>query len=156
MIYISHRGNIHGPNTALENHPKYIDEAIDLGFDVEVDLWVTELGAYLGHDAPAYPVDKEWFDERITKLWVHCKNSEAIEFAHNNGLHYFFHSTDDYTLTSYGFVWPYPGNKMVTRKCISVLPERVDGFGGDRLIYTEYAGVCSDYIEGVRNDVKGN
>lgn len=152
MIYISHRGNLAGPNAHLENHPTYIDEAISRGFDVEVDLWVNELGAHLGHDEPVQPVDKEWFDERITKLWVHCKNPEAIEFAHKNGLHYFYHSIDGYTLTSYGFVWPYPGNKMVTSKCILVLPERIDSTKIDHLTHSGYAGICSDYIESVRNN----
>ena len=39
MILISHRGNLNGPNEDRENSPYYIMEAIDDGYDVEVDLW---------------------------------------------------------------------------------------------------------------------
>ena len=39
MIFIAHRGNTKGPNKELENTPGYIDEALDNGFDVEVDIW---------------------------------------------------------------------------------------------------------------------
>ena len=34
MILISHRGNLTGKNPERENHPDYIKEALDLGFDV--------------------------------------------------------------------------------------------------------------------------
>ena len=37
-ILISHRGNVTGPNSDRENHPDYIDRAIEKGFDVEVDI----------------------------------------------------------------------------------------------------------------------
>ena len=39
MIYISHRGNIDGPDTGKENSPDYIIKALSLGFDVEIDVW---------------------------------------------------------------------------------------------------------------------
>ena len=38
MIYIAHRGNIRGPNPERENSPDYIDEAIQSGYYVEVDV----------------------------------------------------------------------------------------------------------------------
>jgi hypothetical protein len=38
MHLISHRGNIDGISK-LENQPTYIDSAIELGYDVEVDIW---------------------------------------------------------------------------------------------------------------------
>jgi hypothetical protein len=47
MIYISHRGNIDGKKPHLENNPTYIDEAIDLGYDVEIDLWFIDGRVYL-------------------------------------------------------------------------------------------------------------
>ena len=42
MILVSHRGNTVGKNLELENTPKYIEKAIKLGYEVEVDLWVEE------------------------------------------------------------------------------------------------------------------
>ena len=40
MKYISHRGNINGKDLMLENSPKYIDRALKLGYDVEIDIRV--------------------------------------------------------------------------------------------------------------------
>jgi hypothetical protein len=39
MYLIAHRGNINGPNKEHENSPGYILNAIELGYDVEVDIW---------------------------------------------------------------------------------------------------------------------
>ena len=36
MILISHRGNISGPNPERENHPEYIFEALQAGYDVDI------------------------------------------------------------------------------------------------------------------------
>ena len=52
MILISHRGNIDGKKPHLENQPDYIDEAIALGYDVEIDVWLIDGVLFLGHDAP--------------------------------------------------------------------------------------------------------
>ena len=79
MILISHRGNIDGKKPHLENNPSYIDDAIDLGYDVEIDLWMIDGRTYLGHDEPQYEVDDAWLTERVDKLWVHCKNIELLK-----------------------------------------------------------------------------
>ena len=52
MILISHRGNILGRKKQLENNPNYIDNALKLGYDVEVDVWSIDKQFYLGHDEP--------------------------------------------------------------------------------------------------------
>jgi glycerophosphoryl diester phosphodiesterase len=39
MKLIAHRGNTEGPNPLEENKPEYIEEAIENGFDVEIDIW---------------------------------------------------------------------------------------------------------------------
>ena len=38
MYFISHRGNINGIQKERENDPLYINEAINKGYDVEVDV----------------------------------------------------------------------------------------------------------------------
>ena len=38
MKLISHRGNLLGRFPEFENSPKYIDLAIETGFEVEIDL----------------------------------------------------------------------------------------------------------------------
>ena len=37
MIFISHRGNIYGPEISNENSPNYIQKALDLDLNVEID-----------------------------------------------------------------------------------------------------------------------
>ena len=39
MIYISHRGNINGPNPQMENDPRYIENTLGKGYNVEVDVF---------------------------------------------------------------------------------------------------------------------
>ena len=56
MIYIAHRGNINGKQLDLENSPKYINRAIELGYHVEVDVWYND-GFFLGHDNPKYKIN---------------------------------------------------------------------------------------------------
>lgn len=140
MILISHRGNINGKNEERENHPSYIDKAIEVGFDVEVDMWWVDGRTYLGHDRPQYIVDDTWLTERIDKLWVHCKNIELLYWIRNTVLHYFWHEGDTLTLTSKGYMWVYPGRQPIIGS-IAVLPEIYN----DRT--SQCLGVCSDIIE---------
>ena len=58
MILIAHRGNTEGPRPEKENHPRYIDRAIDLGYDVEVDICGSfDTGLHLGHDEPQFKIE---------------------------------------------------------------------------------------------------
>jgi hypothetical protein len=85
-ILISHRGNLNGKIVERENHPDYIDEAINLGYDVEIDIWVVDGYIFLGHDYPDYKIDIGWLTDRLDKLWIHCKNIEAILYCRKNVL----------------------------------------------------------------------
>lgn len=142
MILISHRGNIDGPMESWENEPTYIDLAINKGFDVEVDVWYVEKILYLGHDKPQYGVDPRWFRDRLTKLWIHCKNVEAILFFNRNKylFNYFWHENDTVTLTSHNHIWAYPGKQPIENS-IAVMPE----LHTDDL--SRCKGICSDYIK---------
>ena len=140
MILISHRGNINGKILERENHPDYIDEAISKGYDVEIDMWWIEGKIYLGHDIPQYEVDDEWLEQRINKLWVHCKNTELLNWIRNTTLHYFWHEEDTLTLTSKQHVWVYPGKQPIIGS-IAVMPE----LNNDDI--STCLGICSDYIE---------
>jgi hypothetical protein len=144
---ISHRGNINGKFDNFENEPKYIDVAINKGFDVEVDVWYVETKQsdkvlMLGHDNPQYIVDFKWFSDRLTKLWVHCKNVEAINFFKTckYNFNYFWHETDTITLTSLNYIWAYPGKQPIENS-IAVMPE----LNNDDT--TKCLGICSDYVE---------
>ena len=147
MFLISHRGNINGRFESYENEPTYIDLAISKGYDVEVDVWYKDGLLWLGHDNPDYGVDFRWFRDRISKLWIHCKNIEALLYFKECGynMNYFWHQEDDVTITSIGFFWTYPG-KRLTNNSIAVMPE-IKEFENLEISL----GFCSDYIENYRS-----
>jgi hypothetical protein len=144
MILIAHRGNTTGPKPHLENSPDYIDLALEDGFSVEVDLWCVDDALYFGHDNPQYGISQHWLNQRYEKLWIHCKNVEAMEwFNMIGGFNYFWHQEDTLTLTSMNVIWAYPGKQPI-KGSIAVMPEIYN----DNL--DECIGICSDYI----NDYK--
>ena len=147
MKLISHRGNIDGKLVSYENEPNYIDIAINEGFDVEVDVWYTKPNQsgkilFLGHDKPQYGVDLKWFLDRIDKLWVHCKNIEAVEFFsnHPDDYNFFWHENDTLTLTSKKYIWTYPGKQPISNS-IAVMPELYND------PVSNCFGICSDFIK---------
>jgi glycerophosphoryl diester phosphodiesterase len=149
MKIIAHRGNIDGPNPLTENHPDTIDSAIESGFDVEIDIRYDTLDGqfYLGHDDPQYIVSPYWLAQRMERLWIHCKNLDALYHFVNKtgGYNYFWHQTDDYTLTSKNYIWTYPGQPY-TSSSIIVMPEssiRIEDLT-DLVAYNCY-GICTDY-----------
>lgn len=145
MKLIAHRGNTNGINRVRENSPDYIDEAIQKGFDVEIDLRIKLGVPYLGHDSPDHEINLMWLFQRKHKLWVHCKEPEALEFAIKNKLHCFWHDTDDYTLTSYGVIWAYPGKESTGNNTILVMPEL--NWSVEETKQKVCYGVCSDIVE---------
>lgn len=148
MKLIAHRGNTGGPNPLEENNPEYIDLALKIGYDVEIDLWHKEHNYYLGHDEPQYHVPMTWLVKHKDVLWIHCKNLEALEKMSSTVIqfNYFWHQDDDFTLTSKKYIWTYP-DKQYTLNSIVVMPEwNTDLNQFPNLINYECFGICSDYI----------
>ena len=137
-IFISHRGNINGPDKSRENSIQYIREAIKKGYDVEIDVWFKDGNFYLGHDTPDYITTAEFL--KNNHLWCHAKNYEALSNMIEQDIHCFWHETDKITITSKGFLWAYPGNQPLEGS-IAVMPEIHDDDISVSL------GVCSDFIE---------
>lgn len=147
MKKIAHRGNLSGPNTGTENSLESIRACIDKGYDVEVDLWVKGNDLYTGHDKPQYNIPRSFLTENRCYLWLHCKHHPAMEYMTKQremGLNYFWHQSDDVTLTSLGYIWTYPG-KSLGYKSIAVCPDRVPEWE----IPNNISGVCSDYIDNI-------
>lgn len=142
MYLISHRGNIEG-KTKWENHPNYIQEAINEGFDVEIDVWFVDDKLYLGHDSPQYKIDHDFLIN--DKLWCHAKNIESLQIMNKyKNIHYFWHQEDSFTLTSKGIIWQYPINKVYDNS-IFLMPEN---FNDGKIENIELSkGICSDYIK---------
>jgi len=144
MILISHRGNINGKQPNRENHPDYIWEAIRKGYNVEIDVWLVNGKLKLGHDTPQYDFPFELLENHYSKLWIHCKNLEAIVELNKfdktgSRLNYFWHQEDYITLTSKGYIWAYPGKQPLANS-IAVMPE----INKDDI--SKCIGICSDYI----------
>jgi hypothetical protein len=145
MFIIAHRGLLDGPNKELENRPDQIEKAIAEGFDVEVDVWHIGSKLWSGHDAPTYELPWKFLDKK--ELWIHCKDFSTLEHMVKQwGMrpHYFWHQKDDFTLTSNGHIWTYPG-RALSEDSVCVLPETYLDL--DYYIFTdkECAGVCTDY-----------
>ncbi|MCH1612558.1 MAG: hypothetical protein L7S72_04605 [Flavobacteriales bacterium] len=149
MILIAHRGNIVGRNPDKENNPDYIAKAIKQGYDVEVDIWYLEGKLFLGHDNPDYLVDINWLANRSNKLWIHCKNMDALsyfneyEWKKSSQFNYFSHDEDLGVLTSHSYIW----STNLYDRGILVLPEvfNKNPFKGT-------LGICSDVISNYKTN----
>lgn len=147
MKIIAHRGNIDGRVPEEENSPLYIDNALKLGFDAEIDVWLINNELYLGHDNPKYKVKLGWILWRKDKLWIHCKNTDAVAYFNelNLDINYFFHENDLMTLTSKTYMWVYPGNQPIYNS-VAVLPE----INNDNT--SQCLGVCTDFTKKYQNE----
>jgi hypothetical protein len=143
MKIISHRGNIQGPDPLTENTVAKIEEALSLGFDVEIDLWVIGTDLFLGHDSPDHAIDKSFIDNSC--LWVHAKNLQALDFLVNEKLKssFFWHESDCYTLTSQNHIWAYPHQSVTENTVIVVTNENMDKQVD--CVYEKSFGICTDY-----------
>jgi hypothetical protein len=138
MLFISHRGNLKGPDKNLENDPTHILYAIKKGYDVEIDVWYYKNNFYLGHDNPKHKINLSFLNNN--KLWCHAKNLIALQKMLENRIHCFWHQNDTITLTSENYVWTYPGKPLIANS-IAVLPEIIKDWDTSNA-----TGICSDFI----------
>jgi len=156
---IAHRGNVEGINREKENTLDYIDLAIRLGYDVEVDVWGKEgqFGLWLGHDSPTHHINFDFLVTRIQYLWVHCKNARALylmrEYAPE--CRFFFHQTDDYALTSWYDIWCYPEKSPYGSHAVIVLPEQWMKLEDlpKYINHFQVTGVCSDSVGQIKRRI---
>ena len=147
MKLISHRGNTNGCIPKLENDPDYIKNAINLGYDVEIDIWYKN-GLWLGHDEPQYKTSMGFLLSNSDKLWIHCKNFEALNFLlDEESLRLFYHEQEDHTIMSNRLIWAHDISKANTKCIIPLLTKESVENWKPVPVY----GVCSDYI-GLLND----
>lgn len=145
MKIISHRGNTIGPDPVTENTPNKIDFVLNLGYDIEIDVWYYDNNFYLGHDRPTILITESYLIDRSKFLWIHCKNVACVHHLNSFNLNYFYHDVDIVTLTSYKFIWSYPGIQEFypNQICLDFSPNVDYGFYQNKLIF----GLCVDYIE---------
>jgi len=151
MILISHRGNIDGKIPSAENHPSYIDTALNLGYDVEIDVWYVGDKLCLGHDVPQYEVSLEWLELRSPSLWIHCKDMNSLSYFNeysnkiSSQFNYFSHDVDMGVLTSHNYIW----STHLYDRGILVLPELFNREPIERTL-----GICSDVIKKYKDERK--
>jgi hypothetical protein len=147
MKLIAHRGNINGPDFDNENRPEAILYALSLGYECEIDIWVKNNELFLGHDIPMYPTTKEFLNNIRNSLWIHAKNNEAVLWLMEQGnqFNWFWHQNDNHTLTSWGFLWSYPGCQLKGYKCVYVMPEYDKTESGKSENLYSYEYICTDY-----------
>lgn len=146
MILIAHRGLVNGPNKELENKPEQITKALSDGYDCEVDVWRIYDKWFLGHDHPDYQVTYEFLNQ--PNLWLHAKNLDALKLLiDDEDVNCFWHQEDDFTLTSWGYIWTYPG-KVLTPRSIMVMPEWKDP--ELKNLRFDCFGICSDYVTKIK------
>jgi len=140
LRHIAHRGNLRGPIPSRENRQDYIDQALERGFEAEVDVWAINENLWLGHDSPQYETNLNWLEERSSHLWVHCKNLGAVDYLASTELNWFFHNQDDLTITNKGFLWCFPGMTLLSTEFVML------SFGHEKPpIPSNAIGICSDY-----------
>lgn len=141
QLLISHRGNTNGANTDRENTTIAVNEAINKGYDCEIDLWAVENDIFLGHDFPQYKIEYSFLEDFKNNLWIHCKNFESLVYMQNygNNFNYFWHEIDKFTITSKGYIWTFPGNRYYKNSVIVNLDENL-------ILDTDCYGICSDFV----------
>lgn len=152
MKFVSHRGLLTGKNKELENKPNSIDNAILHGFDVEIDIRYIDGKFFLGHDIDQMiEIDFNFLLQRKDYLWIHTKNFEAFDylFDFRDKLNYFWHTEEDFVLTSFGYPWIFPG-KACLKNGIMVMPEYYMDYKQSHLL--PVAGICSDHITEIREN----
>ena len=148
MHFISHRGNVSGPVPDRENRMDYILEAMEAGFDVEIDVWIIDGHFFLGHDDPQYLIHEDFLKSHVSRLWCHAKHATSLRALLKLGMHVFSHDRDPVVLTSKGVPWAFPGQPLddIT---VCVMPERVEGaYSTEEL--KRCGGICSDFVSKYR------
>ena len=143
MILISHRGNINNILPNRENTKTYIDEAILLGYDVEIDVRFIDGKLFLGHDKPDYEVSLNWLLCRKKSLFIHAKNFNALSFLINEDLRIFYHQTEDHTIiNNCNLIWSHNIDEANEKSIIPLLKRKdILNFNGKNI-----AGICSDFV----------
>jgi len=144
MKIIAHRGLLYGPDPEKENTVDSIENALDQGFDVEVDVWLYyhSHSLRLGHDkgGPALPSHLLEND----KVWFHAKCIHSLRFLIKKDKRVFYHTDEDVVMTSKRELWALPGKGFAGSYI--VLPETT----GEN-IPNGALGICTDYAIKYRN-----
>ena len=151
MILYAHRGNTNGRVLGMENNPAYIEEAIQKGFHVEIDLRTVNGQKMLGHDFPAHPVSLSWLRVHKDNLLIHAKDFKtACDLRVHGDFTFFCHNSDPFALISNGLIWlhdlsyagPFKGRyvlPLISLELVNTCPK-----------HPVCAGICSDFVAALK------
>jgi|APGre2960657423_1045063.scaffolds.fasta_scaffold12420_4 glycerophosphoryl diester phosphodiesterase len=149
MKIISHRGNINGSRPNKENSPNYINEAIESGYNVEIDVWLQKDNLFLGHDFPEWQIDPQFLKSNHARLWIHCKNDDAFFYLRRfETLNVFYHAKEDFATTSKNIIIVNPYTTTNHRRSILMMPE-LSQYTVDEIL--QFDGIISDNIKFYEN-----
>lgn len=138
--WISHRGNLTGPNPDRENNPEYINQALQAGYDVEVDVWKRPDGFWLGHDEPIYHIERFFLQNQ--RIWAHCKDAQTYQsLQHFTNINCFFQDNEELVRTSKGFVWAHSKYTIWDNKTVGVALD-----SRNLIVPDDTFAICSDYV----------
>lgn len=149
MIFISHRGNLNGIILDRENSPEYINEAIEKGYLVVVDVWlVGEDHFALGNDRPKYLTNIEYIKQN--NIICRARSLNTLNALIESRAHCFFQDYERISLTNGGLIWAAP-SQSVTPRSIVIMPEHeISNVRTAALL--KCAGICSNFIQLVREE----
>lgn len=153
MILISHRGNIDAVRPWYENDPAYIDEAIESGYNVEIDIRFIDNELYLGHDTPDYKINLIWLLDRTDKIWIHTKNFGALHYLINKNLKTFYHQKENHTIiNNSNLIWSHELSEANEKSIIPLIS--LNDIKNNYNIINNVYGICSDYVENLKRKNK--
>ena len=112
-LRIAHRGLTEGPNHDLENSVERLTLRKENGLHSEIDIWWKDNHFWIGHDFPREQVSLDFLTSPY--FWIHAKHRESflelqkVSSEKALGLRIFYHTDEDYILTTLGDTIIYPG-----------------------------------------------
>lgn len=150
MKLIAHRGNVDGICHQKENTQSYIDKAISLGYDVEIDIHRINDILFLGHDKPENKISLEWLIDRRKNLWVHTKNFAALAYLIDFDLRSFYHKSEDHTIiNNCNLIWSH-NLADANKKSIIPLLSMNDINSSYKI---DVYGICSDFVSTLKDKI---
>jgi len=152
-MIIAHRCNTDGPSEE-ENTINELLKCISSGFLVEIDVWMVGAKVFMGHDHPSEEIDINFLLRYSDKLFIHCKNIEALCYLKQyECLCVFGHSSDEFVLTSHLDVFCRVG--VIKNGCICVMPELSNRkFSKDELKSCKH--ILTDYPNRYKDEIDNN
>jgi hypothetical protein len=150
MVYYSSNGNISHIDLERESSPDYILEAVKSGYKVRFcirlmsddNLWIGE------HEAKYKIEDIDFLFKNSKHFLIHCKNISSLhklrEIDLKKQLHYYYHATDNVSISSKGYFLIDYGKRPLGENVIAMFPEDTDYQISD---LKKCFGVCSGNIE---------